>query len=78
MCGAFYCTGYMDELHEMYDVGEEIIVYYNQHDLLEKIRYYTNHLSEAERIRQAGHKRALSDHTYHLRFRKLFKEIGLT
>jgi spore maturation protein CgeB len=77
MSGALYCTGYMDELAEFFEPDKEVLVYRNQHELLDKVRYYLAHSDEAERIRHAGHMRALRDHTYHRRFETLFCEVGL-
>ena len=77
MCGALYCTGYLDELAEHFELDKEILVYRNQYELLEKVRYYLAHPEEADKIRQAGHARALRDHTYHRRFQSLFQAIGL-
>ena len=77
MSGALYCTGYMDELAEFFEPDREVIVYRNQHELLDKVRFYLAHPAEAEAIRQAGHHRALAEHTYHHRYRGLFHELGL-
>jgi spore maturation protein CgeB len=77
MCGALYCTGYLDELAEHFELDKEILIYRNQYELLEKVRYYLAHPEEADKIRQAGHARALRDHTYHRRFRSLFQTIRL-
>lgn len=77
MSGALYCTGYMDELAEFFEPGKEVLVYRNQHELLDKVCYYLAHPDEAEKIRQAGRARALRDHTYHRRFETLFREIEL-
>lgn len=77
MSGALYCTGYTDELSEMFEPDKEVLVYRNQYELLDKVRYYLGHTKEAEQIRQAGRKRALKEHTYHHRFLKLFRAIGL-
>ena len=76
MSGAFYITGYQDELKEYYEIDEEIVCYDTREELLEKIRYYLKHPDEAEAIRIAGHKRALKDHTWEKRFKDLFKKIG--
>ena len=78
MSGALNCTGYMDELAEMFEPDKEVLVYRNQHELLDKMRFYLAHPEQAEVIRQAGRKRALAEHTYHERFRKLFKILGLS
>lgn len=77
MCGAMYFTNYCDELAEFYEPDKEVIVYRNEHELLDKVKYYLSHPGEAELVRQAGHKRALESHTYQRRFQDLFKKIGL-
>lgn len=77
MSGAFYITGYQDELKEYYEIDKEIVCYDTKEELLEKIRYYLKHPDEAEAIRIAGHKRALKDHTWENRFKELFNKIGL-
>jgi len=78
MSGALYCTGYMEELAEMFEPDKEVLVYRNQHELLDKICFYLKHPDQAEMIRQAGRKRALAEHTYHRRFQKLFKILELS
>jgi len=78
MSGALYCTGYSDELAAFFEPDKEVIVYRNEQELLDKIRYYLAHEAEAENIRKAGHERALRDHTYQRRFQQLFAAIGLS
>lgn len=77
MSAALYCTGYMDELTEFFEPDKEVIVYCNEQELLDKLRYYLAHPDQAEIVRQAGYRRALAEHTYQARFRKLFVELGL-
>jgi hypothetical protein len=77
MCRALYCTGYMDELAEFFEPDKEVVVYRNEQELLDKVRYYLAHEDEAEKIRQAGHARALRCHTYQHRFQELFAALGL-
>lgn len=77
MCGALYCTGYTDELAEMFEPDQEIVVYQNQFELLDKVRYFLSHPDRADRIRQAGRARALKDHTYHRRYEQLFRALSL-
>lgn len=77
MSGALYFTGYQDELAEYYEIGKEIICYNDKEELLEKVSYYLAHLSQAERVRQAGLACARRDHTWENRFRQLFAAIGL-
>lgn len=72
MCGTLYFTNYSDELAEHYEPDREVIIYRNEHELLDKVKYYLGHPQEAEKVRQAGYKRALMCHTYQKRFAELF------
>lgn len=77
LCGALLCTGYSDELAEMFDPESEVITYRNQFELLDKVNYYLGHPDRAEEIRQAGRQRALQEHTYQHRYQTLFADLGL-
>ena len=77
MCGALYCTGFTSELAEHFEPEKEVITYRNVYEMLDKIQYYLAHPSAAERVRQAGRTRALAEHTYHHRYRMLFKHLRL-
>lgn len=77
MCGAFYLTGYQEELGEYYEIGEEIVCYDTLDELADKALYYLAHENERRAIAQAGYQRALSEHTWENRFNQLFREIGL-
>ncbi len=75
MSGAFYMTGWLDEMALHYDVGREIVCYHSAEELVDRARYYLAHDDERERIRRAGHERARRDHTWHRRFETLFAEL---
>jgi spore maturation protein CgeB len=77
MSGGFYIVEYMEELEEFFNIGKEIVCYTDKQDLSDKIKYYLKHDDERERIRKAGHERCLRDHSWHKRFQKAFKEMGL-
>jgi len=77
MSGALYFTGFQDELAEYYEIGKEVVCYDTQVELLDKVRYYLAHDSQAEKVRRAGLERARRDHTWENRFRQLFGVIGL-
>lgn len=78
MSGAFYMVEYMQELEEFFEIDQEIVCYRDPPDLADKVRYYLSHEDERERIRQAGHRRALRDHTWQKRLTDAFKTIGLS
>ncbi len=78
MSGALYFTGFTDELAEMFEPDKEVVVYRNQYELLDKAKYFLGHPDQGEKIRQAGRKRALAEHTYQIRFKQLFKDLRLS
>ena len=77
MCRACYCTGYSNELAVHFEPDKEVITYRNVYELVDKIQFYLKNAKLREIIRHAGYSRALSEHTYHNRYKKLFKQIGL-
>jgi hypothetical protein len=77
MSGGLYLTEYHPELERFYNLGEEIVTYNGFGDLVAKIRYLLSNPEEAEKIREAGFRRAQRDHTWEMRFEKIFKLIGL-
>jgi len=75
MCGALYLTGECAELPEFYEPDVEVLVYHNEDELLEKARFYLHHDDAASKIRLAGHARARRDHTYHVRWQALLRQV---
>lgn len=76
MSGAFYLTGWMEEMTLHYEVDREIVCYRSAAELVEKARWYLAHDDAREKVRRAGHARALRDHTWHRRFETLFADLG--
>jgi spore maturation protein CgeB len=77
MCRACYLTGHTDEIEEFYEIGKEIDTYRSPEELVDKARFYLRDAAAAERLRDAGFRRARRDHTWVERFRQLFSEVGL-
>jgi spore maturation protein CgeB len=75
MAGAFYVTGFMEEIWRHYEIGKEIVCYRTLDELVDRCRYYLAHETEREAIRRAGHERARRDHTWTRRFEGLFAEL---
>jgi spore maturation protein CgeB len=78
MSGGFYLTQYHPELEHFFDIGREIVCYRTIDDLAEKIRHFLNNPAELEKIRAAGHKRAIRDHTWVGRFRVALRRMGIS
>ena len=66
-CGALLITDYKDNLHELFEIGKEVVVYRSAEECAELINYYLAYPEEAEAIARAGQERTLSEHTYSLR-----------
>jgi spore maturation protein CgeB len=77
MSGAFYILEYLDEIEEFFVPGKEIVCFDGSADLVDKCRYYLDHEEEREKIRRAGHERALRDHTWQRRLTTAFIETGV-
>lgn len=77
MCRTCYLTGHTAEIEEFYEVGSEVDCYGSPEELVDKCRFYLAHPEAAERLREAGYRRALRDHTWVRRFEQLIAKIGL-
>ena len=75
--GGLYLTEYHPELERVYDLGKEIVAYRGFDDLLANIRHLLADPQGAEAIRQAGFRRARRDHTWEMRFDRLFSLMNL-
>ena len=76
-CGGFQLSGPAENLDEYFEPGKEIVIYSSLPDLVEKARYYLAHPDEGEAIAQAGHARAIREHSYEQRFHAIFSQIGI-
>ena len=77
MSGGLYLTEYHPELERVYDLGKEIVTYRDFDDLLANIRRLLADPQRAEAIRQAGFRRARRDHTWEMRFERVFTLMNL-
>jgi spore maturation protein CgeB len=77
MSGGLYLTEDHPELPYAFRPGEEILTYSGIDDLISKIRYYLQHPDEAESIRKRGYERSLREHSWEMRFAKIFRLIGI-
>jgi len=77
MSGGLYLTEYSPELEEVFEIGKEMLTYRTFDELVKKIQYLLDHPDKAEAIRKAGYRRAVSEHTWEMRFEKMFTLMGL-
>lgn len=76
LCGSFLCTRHYEDLPHHFVIDREVCSFHNEEDLVDKLGYYACHPDERERIARAGYERALRDHTWRVRFEKLFARIA--
>lgn len=75
----FLLTGKSDDdISEYYVPGKEIVIFENEQDLTDKVKYYLSHEQERYAIAKAGYLRTVKDHTYQKRFEAFFKALNLT
>jgi len=76
-CGTMEMTRDADDLKDYFKLGEEIVIYKDCKDLVEKVKYYLLHSEERELIAERGYNRTLREHSMKKRFEDIFKMIGL-
>jgi spore maturation protein CgeB len=74
-CGAFQLTNYVDGLELFYKLREEIGIFNDINDLINKVFFYLEREYLIEQISERAFHRTLKDHTYKQRFNDLFKKI---
>lgn len=77
MSGGLYLTEYHPELEKCYELEKEIVTYKDMDDLKNKIHYLLSNPEQADEIRKKGTCRAHNEHTWKMRFGKIFNLLGL-
>jgi hypothetical protein len=75
-CGALLLTdANAAGLADLFNLGQEVVTYQNDEDLMEKLNYYLTHATEREAIAQAGRQRTQREHTYRLRAEQILASV---
>lgn len=77
-CGAFQLSYYMEGLERHYDIGKEIGIYMDAHDLVDKVRFYLSNDALRMDIAEKAYHRSMSAHTFENRFKQVFARMGLS
>ena len=75
LCKTLVITDYAPCLEKSFDIGKEIVVFEDERDMLEKVRYYMQNDAERERIALNGLNRARRDVNYREVVRNLLQVI---
>jgi len=74
--GTLLVTDWKENLHEMFELNKEVVVYRNPKECAELIQYYLDHDQERQEIARAGQERTLRNHTYYQRMQDLAEIVG--
>ena len=64
MAGGFYLVQEAPDHAQYYKLGEEIVAWSEPGDFVEKAVFYSRNARATARIREAGQKRVLAEHTW--------------
>lgn len=73
--GGFQLTDYIAGMEEHFEIGKEIVVYESPQHFRELAEYFLKHENERKAIAQRGYERAVRDHTYEQRLKKVFEVL---
>lgn len=74
-CGTFLLTNNTPGLDILFELGNHLVTYNSENDLMEKINYYLNNENERNVIAQNGYNHVINNHTYEHRMKFLIKII---
>lgn len=75
--GGFVISNYQAEIPEHFIPDEDIVLYDNIPNLLDKIGYYLKHDDERCQIAKNGHAKVTEFHSYDVRLQEMFQICGL-
>lgn len=74
--GTMLITDRKDNLHQLFDIGREVVAYSSREEVVELVRHYLAHPDEAEQIARNGQARTLREHTYKSRMTELISILS--
>lgn len=74
-CRGFLISNYQEEIAELFEDGQDLVLYHSQRELIEKAGWYLKHDAERERIAVNGYKNVKENHTAIDRLTELFKVV---
>jgi len=79
MCGGLQICSYSEEISEYFEEDKEIVLYKSKGEFIDKAMFYLKPENHDIRMRMkiAARKRAVNDHTWFNRFKKVFDCFGL-
>jgi spore maturation protein CgeB len=73
--GGFLLSNFQVEYPMYFNLDEDLVCYYNEDDLMEKVDYYLAHEEQRQRIARNGYEKVKKYHTYDIRMQEMMKII---
>ncbi len=73
--GALLITDPADSINELFEEERDFVIYKNEEELIEKMKYYLEHEEEREEIAKRGQQKVLQNHTYYHRCDKIVRTV---
>ena len=70
--GGFLLSNYQQELNELFVDREDLVLFHNDEDMMDKIEYYLSHEKEREEIAVNGQEKIRELHDYRNTWEKIF------
>ena len=74
--GGFLITNYQQELTEYFEIGQDLVIYENEEDLIQKIKYYLEHEEERVEIARKGQEKVRKMYTWKQRIEDIMEIVG--
>jgi len=74
-CKTFLITNPTPGIDKLFEIDKHLVVYNNNNELIEKVRYYLNNENERKLIEEQGYEFVKSNHSYFERTKQLLKII---
>jgi spore maturation protein CgeB len=74
-CGSFLLTDHAYGMEKLFRIGEELVIYADENELVKLVRYYLKAEYEREAIGKRSQERAYKEHTYENRVIELLNKI---
>lgn len=74
-CGGFLLTDCRSALGELFQDGQELVVFHGMEDMMKKADYYLNHPAQRKEIARRGMEKVRSLHTYDIRLTEMFRKL---
>ena len=75
-CGGFLLSNYQEDYLEYFIPDQDIVIYNDYGDLLEKVDFYLKNEKSREQIAESGHQKVMREHTYLQRTKNILEIVA--